>query len=415
MTNIIRAGRLAILLSTGLTLMLSVLFSGIGAQDEPADAVNNADRRDNLAYVTEDHHLMLYNPRDRTETKLLDNVQRFVIARDGRVVFTRYDEGDPQLADTDLYVFDPSTPLLAPINISQNPAAGHFPLAWSPDGKYLAFASYMDKDNHILYVWDGETITSIMPEDGLDTADTFYVDWSNDGRLAFTIQHGWLDSDIPSEVYLWDGSTTINLSQNPEYWDGNARWSQTGQLKFGSERDGKPRGVYVWDGTSFKGESPDTESFIRLPFEQDWLPTTWTDEDYIGLAWYSEGSLGGPKEIILWNPESQAVVKRFPVTSENAWSWLAEGGQAILSSQLASGIPSVYLDVENTEGEIGFSNHVGEFAWSSDGYLAYCGIEEGRSRVLSIWDGSESWVVARVSYKPIQWLYERDTFSCNNG
>ncbi|MBC7870192.1 MAG: WD40 repeat domain-containing protein, partial [Chitinophagaceae bacterium] len=253
--NIIRAGRLTILLAVGIALILSAFLFSIAAQDEPDNAVNNAINSDRLAYVSDEGHLILYDPNDRTKTTLLENVRNFALSRDGRITFTKLDE-----TDTDLYVFDPSTPALSPINISHNPAANTYPLAWSPDGPYLAFVSYQDSQDQSLYVWDGETTTNIMPDNELYTAVAFYVHWSNDGRLAFTFQHGL---SKPPEIYLWDGNTTTSLSQNPEGWDGAASWSMTGQLMFVSYRD-EEGGIYVWDGMSFRDGSPDIETFILL-------------------------------------------------------------------------------------------------------------------------------------------------------
>jgi WD40 repeat protein len=408
--NNIRAGRLANLLPIGILLILSVFLSSIGAQDEPEYAADDSgNNRDMLAYVSNEGHLMLYDPHDRTETKLLDNVSSFVLGRDGRVAFTRQDENDP-----DFYVFDPSTPDLAPINISQNPATNNYPLAWSPDGRYLAFGSYQDRDDQSLYVWDGDTTTNIMPDNALDTADIFYVDWSHDGRLAFTIQYGWSNLDIPPEIYVWDGNATSNLSQNPAGSDGRASWSNAGQLMFGSGRDDED-GIYVWDGVSFKDGSPDIDSFIRLAPELEPRYARWTQDGFIGFTVYSDTSPSGTKEIILWDMEIETIVIQFTISSDNAWSWLAEGGQVILSSHLASGSPSYYLDIENTTGQILFITETGEFAWSPDGYLAYCRTGEDRGWILSLWDGNETWDVARVSYRPVRWQNGRDTFSCNSG
>jgi hypothetical protein len=401
--NLIRFGKLRIFLPIGIMLISSLSLSSIGAQDE-------VDNSDMLAYVSDEGDLILYDPRDRTGITLLDNIRGFELGRDGRVAFIRPDENDP-----DLYVFDPSTPALPPINITQNPDVKHFPIAWSPDGRYLAFGSYQDSDDQSLYIWDGETTTNIMPDNGLDTADIFYVDWSYDGRLVFTIQHGWSSLDIPSEIYVWDGSSTTNLSQNPEASDGAGSWSRGGQLLFGSQRD-EEGGLYVWDGVSFKDGSPDVDSFIRLAPELEPTRASWTDDSLIAFTAYSEPPYGGTKAIILWDIESESVVKQFPISSENeGGSWLAEGGQVILSSHLASGAPSYYLDVENTEGQILFSTVTGELSWSADGYLAYCGLDEGRVWLLSIWDGEESWLVAKVSYRSVQWQNGGNTFSCNNG
>jgi hypothetical protein len=407
--NIIRAGRLAILLPVGIVLMLFAFLSTINAQNQVEYGMKDADNsRDKLAYVSNDGHLMLYDPHDHSETTLLDNVQSFVIGRDGRIAFTKQDENNP-----DLYVFDPSTPTVAPINISQKPSTNTYPKAWSSDGRHLAFVSSQG-DDLLLYVWDGKTTTNIMPDNALDNAAAFYVDWSNDGRLAFTIQYGWSNLDIPPEIYLWDGNTTTSLSQNPKGWDGTAEWSMTGQLMYGSQRDTED-GIYVWDGVSFKNGSPNIDSFIRIAPELKPTYATWTEDSLIGFTSYPDSSPSGRKEIVLWDLESKCIVKQFPISSDNAWSWLAEGGQIVLSSHLASGIPSYKLDVENTGGKILFSTGTGEFAWSSDGYLAYCGIEEGMSRKLSIWDGEKTFVVATVSYRPVQWQNGRNTFSCNNG
>ena len=408
--TIINSGNFTILLSVSLMSIVFILMSGISKSDE-VDYVLNDDEtsHDMLAYVSTENDLILYDPYDRTETTLLSNVNGFVFSRDGRVAYTPVDQ-----VNTNLYVFDSVSPTRAVINISQDYTRNNYPIAWSPDGRYLAFGAYEDSADQILYIWDGETITNIMPEDGLDTVSRFYVDWSYDGRLAFTTLHGWSNLDKNPEIYVWDGNTTLNLSQNPEGSDGNASWSRTGQLMFGSTRD-EESGIYVWDGVSFRDGLPDTASFIRLASDFQPERASWTDDGFITFTVRPELSFSGQKEIIVWDFENKEIVQQYLVSSENAWSWLAEGGQMILSSHLASGIPSVYLDVENTEGEILFSAHVGEFSWSSDGFLAYCGIAGGRSFILSVWDGEETWVVDKVSYRPARWIYGQGIFSCNNG
>lgn len=412
--NNINSGNIIAWICISLLLGASIFQFTVSSNDEPEYASNNIEiSNDMLAYISNEHDLLLHNPVDRTTTRLLSNVNNFVMSPDGQVAYTRIDEDD-----TDIYVYDPSLAGIEPINISQNLMSNNRPLAWSPNGEYLAFASYsyLVGDEPSLYVWDGETIMNIMPDDGLDTADRFYVDWSYDGRLAFTIRHGWSDIDIPSEIYLWDGNTTTALSQNPKGQDGGVQWSRNGQLMFWSSWKNESD-IYIWDGVSFRGGLPDVDSFIRLAPELEPYYSIWTNENnVIGFTVSPQTSPSGRKEIILWDWENEQIIQQLPVTSDNAWNWLAEGGQVVISSQLASGIPSVYLDVENTEGEILFSEHVGEYAWSSDGYLAYCGItDEGMSLILTIWDGEQSWVVDKVSYRSAHWLYGERSFSCNNG
>lgn len=410
LSRVTRVRGLTFLLVGAITVILSVFLPNARAQDE---SLNTAEGHDMLAYVSNDGQLMLYNPRDRTETALLDDVRTFKLGSDGRVAFTKLDEND-----TGLYIFGPSNDTLTPV-ITENPDAYNSPLAWSPDGRYLAFGSYHEPEGLSLYVWDGETATNVMPENPLAAAVRFYVDWSHDGRLAFQVIYGWSNLDIPPEVYVWDGHTMTNLNPNPDGWDGYASWSEDGKLLFGSRRD-DDFSYCVWDGVSFKDGLPDADTFIPVAPELEPGYLAWVTDGVIRFTVNRVVSLFSTvlftrKVIMLWDVESGMVINEYPVSSDNAWSYLAEGGQVILSSHLASGIPSYYLDVENTQGQILFSIHTGEYSWSPDGYLAYCGIEEGYSRELSIWDGQESWIVARVSYKPAQWQSEQYTFSCNNG
>lgn len=386
-------------------LFLSALLVNNTTHEQPQYPNDNPDRSlDTLAYVSQNNQLILYDPRDRTEVMLLDNIRDFLLSRDGQVAFIPRSEDE-----TDLYVFDPSTPALAPRNITQTPHAQEFPLAWSPDGRYLAIQSYQEGSGQSLFVWDGEAALNIMPDDALAA---FGVDWSDDGWLAFTVLHRGANPDeSDQEIYLWDGTSTVNVSQNPQGWDSAGRWSRDGQLMFGSQRE-YGGGVYVWDGTSLKDGAPDVDSFYRLPDELELSFAKWIDDGSVAVATHTAS---GTNEILVWDLESEAIIRRLSVSSENADSSLTSDGLMILSSHLASGVPSVYLDVEDTNGNILLSIHTGSYSWSPSGYLAYCGIEDGMSRVLTLWNGEESWVVAQVSYRPVQWQHVGVTFSCNNG
>ncbi len=407
--NIIRSRRFAVLLFIAITAILYLFLSNARPQ---AFSLNTADGHDMLAYVSSSDQLMLYDPRDRTETALLDDVRSFKLSPDGRVAFKKLDEND-----TVLYIFDPSSDTLTPV-ITENPDAYNSPLAWSPDGRYLAFGSYHEPEGLSLYVWDGETATNVMPENPLAAAVRFYVDWSHDGRLAFQVIYGWSNLDIPPEVYVWDGHTMTNLNPNPDGWDGYASWSEDGKLLFGSRRD-DDFSYYVWDGVSFKDGLPDADTFIPVAPELEPDYPVWVTDNIIAFSVNRQFLIFPRNIIMLWDVESGRVISEYPVSSDNAWSYLAEGGQVIISSHLASGLPSYYLDVESTEGQILFTTETGEYAWSPDGYLAYCRTD-GRpggsiNWVLSLWDGQESWDVTRVSYRPAQWQSEQYTFSCNNG
>lgn len=405
----IHVSRRHLVIMLTVVIISSAFLVKIVAQEPPPYPFDHAERSlDTLAYVSEDYQLILYDPHDRTETLLLSNVRGFKLSRDGRVAYTRVEEDI-----TDLYVFNPLTSTLEPVNITQTPNTNEYPLAWSPDGLYLAFGSYQEEGGKVLYVWDGETTVNIMPEDTLDAAAALYVNWSPDGRLAILVVHGWSSADVPNELYLWDGTSTVSVSQNPQGWDSDGQWSRDGQLMFHSQRD-DDSGIYIWDGTSLMDGAPDVNSFIHLAPELEPHYPIWMDDGFVAFTTRTAAS-SGTKEIVVWDLESEAIIRRIPVASDNEWSALTGDGQMIISTHLASGIPSVYLDLEDTSGNILLSVHSGDFSWTSSGYLAYCGIEGGDSRVLSIWDGEETWVVARVSYRPIQWQNMGQIFSCNNG
>lgn len=409
--NIINGGCLTVSLALAIAVVFLSLFFAISKNtNEPTYAFNSATYTpDLLAYVSEENNLILYNPNNRTKTALVNEdiqgLDAFKISHDERIAFTRQGEND-----TGLYVFNPATSHIAPININQNPSVKAYPLAWSPDGRYLAFEAYQDTDNRLLYVWNGKETISIMPDNALDTASRFYVAWSYDGRLAVTIQHGWSNLDIPSEIYVWDGNTTTNLSQNPEGSDGDASWSRDGQLVFQSER-GDVSGIYVWDGDGY----PNTSTFISIVPKFPPSFPTWADNGFLGFTMHTDSSTEHTKQVVLWDMEAKEIIKQFPIASDNGWSWLSPNGQMIFSSHLASGQPSYYFDVENTEGQILFSTVVGELSWSSDGYLAYCKFYKEIGWVLRLWDGEKTWDVARTSYKPVQWKNGGNTFSCNSG
>lgn len=411
--NITTPRNLAILLSVARPLIWFSFLASIYASEASINPTTPPHTNtDKLAYVSEENQLIVYDPVYDTYTPLLDDVSNFLFSPDGRVAFNKVD-------DPHIYIFDPAAPDLAPINITQKIEARSYAEAWSIDGSTLVFEVYAgeiyDPFLHDLYVWDGETTLNIMPDEVLDTPDYFYVSWSFDGRLAFTVNYGWSSDDTPSEIYLWDGEATTNLSQNP-YWEdggGGVIWSKTGQLMFHANL-GEGSAIYVWDGVSFKDGSPDVESFTLLAPELKPYSAGWMDDGSIAFTVLTQD--WREPEIIIWDFERKNVIKRIPVASDKGSSWLAEGDKVILSSILASGIPSVYLDVENTEGDILFSTHTGAFSWSADGYLAFCGIENRNiSRALSIWDGEETRVVARVTYKPAAWHSTGHTFSCNNG
>ncbi|MEM6283899.1 MAG: WD40 repeat domain-containing protein, partial [Chloroflexota bacterium] len=244
-----RRGR-RLLAAWGVMIGIAIFFGGDVRRE-----IASTDHGDMLAYVTQDYRLMLYDPRTRTETELMTGVRDFRLSRDGRVAFKNTDENDH-----DVYVYDPATPDVAPINISQDAPVKNTPLSWSPDGRYLAYIKYLElHGNQLLYVWDGEKTIKVMPDQSLNSPRVYQPNWSEDGRLAFSVTHGWSDGGI----YIWDGTRTLKLADGSEGAVGGSEWSSDGKLMFFSNRE-NVGDVYIWDGASFRDGLPDVSTFVPV-------------------------------------------------------------------------------------------------------------------------------------------------------
>jgi WD40 repeat protein len=202
--------------------------------DEKADllAINDA--------ANGSYRMLLYDPRTGAQKSILDgiHVSQFSFSEKGRLAYSVFRGPASTLttSPTSIYIWDTQQPNSAPFNISPNAATTDVPLAWSPDGRYLTFESFLDFGNRSLYVWDGTTIIDITPAN-LSKIDKTYdeVSWSLDERLAFTVDTD--DGKYPHmrdvhEIYLWNGKTTTDLSQNPQGDDREPRWSANGRLAF---------------------------------------------------------------------------------------------------------------------------------------------------------------------------------------
>jgi Tol biopolymer transport system component len=539
--NIIHVRRRTILLTVAIALVLSVYLITIGSH-----AQTNADNgTDILLYRTDDGEWRYYDPHNRIDITLPDEALSHRLSRDGRVAFTKKDENstelyvfDPQMPDIapinisqtpaenrynldwspngrylaftiwqgasyyadslyvwdgetvinitpdispinisqtsaesyysrfrwssdgrylafglkvfheengnyadSLYVWDGETvinitPDIAPINVSQDPYAISYKLSWSPDGRYLAFTIWRGASNYadLLFVWDGETVINVAPDNGLDFVREIDVDWSSDGRLAFTIEYHEEEEDtaVPSEIYVWDENITTNLSQNPTVADWGATWSDNGQLAFMSVRDGE-EGIYVWDGVSFKDGSPDSDSFIHVTRELQ-LPEDdnpqyprpdpiWTDEGFLGFLVIEEVAILSPRrELVFWDVETQEIAVQFRSpewAGFGGWNRLRNGQLVNYYWGIASGRGAINFEVRDTRGRLLLSDSVGGWAWSPDGYLAFCDLGREDSpglRVVSILDGQEVQIVAKTSESiDVRWQSGGRTFNCWDG
>ncbi len=487
--NIMNGKSLTIILTIVITVVLSGLLIMLASQSNimPSAPMIIPEREaEKLIYVSDDNQLISYNPQTRVGELILEDVRDFRYSPDRRIAYTK-------LSEKNVYIYDPKTPDIEPIQITQNSEFNHYIQGWSPDGQYLAFQSGIDHDNDLLYIWDGDTTIKITPDDGvgvpaqvtwssdnklafslinnitaripsafyvwddyttikimqnntqlqsslsswspdgqyllitfykgLSNPDSFYIwdgqriiditpseelglmdgiqtYWSNDGQLAIMIRYENVQLDtgerhsIPPEIYIWNGETTASLTQNPDGWDSvDIFWSDDGQLLFQSKRDDVIN-TFIWDGKSYRDGVPDTSSFKAVAPDSNLSYVVWKDSNHIaGIAYEYTQHRYKEQKLIIWDVETESIISENPISHTYARSNLSDDTQVVFS---AAGSFDVWfnLDVQDMKRDLNFSILTVDYAWSSDGYLAYCGRDNDGYWTIQMTDGYDTWEVA---------------------
>lgn len=342
---------------------------------------------------------ILYDPLAETRRQLPVDTETggFAYNIDGRLAFSSRQEGNGEI-----YLLDTRLADSVPINITQNPDADEYPLAWSNDGHYLAF-SLEDGENHLIYVWNEDNSLNITPN-ALETTYinfNYQVSWSNDGQLAFAAHAYSNAQDFQGdrgEIFIWDGTKTMNLSQNPNGEDAAPVWSFDGQLAFQSERNGE-YDIFVWDGVSLKNGLPDKNGFSNAApeFTGYYSFPQWTPDGRVMFT----GSSPEDQHVqaYLWDGEMALNLSQNPLAHNNAGSWSRDGRWAFTTFWS----PEQMMYVRDTE------NHTllaakGQYspAWSMGGYLMFCRYDRPEW-ILTIWNGKEITEIARGDEIYAQW------------
>lgn len=272
--------------------------------------------------------IMLYDPSRRMSRIIFSaaNLHQFTssFSINGHIAFILRDELGSQI-----YVLDALSPESSPINLSERLNLTGYPLDWSLDGRYLAFVSYGEQ-NQFIHVWDSETDTAvnITPENLLAPASGYDVAWSPDGRLAFTAWFDFARNDQP-EIYLWDGNTTSNLSQNPAGEDRDPVWNQDGTLAFWSQRSGEGYGFFIWDGVSVVDGRPDATSFafVSVNLNPYITQATWTYDGRLSFSAASEQETRA--QTYVWDGQTATNISRNPDYHYGIPVWSRDGYWAV--------------------------------------------------------------------------------------
>lgn len=342
-----------------------------------------------IGFYADPQPMILYDPIAKTHTSLLDGmaVGAFSFGPTGMLAFTAQHEGD-----SEVYVWDVRAPNDPPVNISRNSERQDYPVSWSPDGSLLALISEYGPGDKYIAVWDGETVVNITPTD-FYVGDDATVEWSTDGRIAFTAYVGY-PYLISNGLYIWDGETVFPFSRPPRRLYGSPAWSDDGRLAVTSNKV-----IYVWDGMSFKEGMPDESTLMKVD-------TAVSVSIYSHIGWTSSGQLTfsgrGAKDtgdqIYVWDGRTASDMSRISDANINSGSavWSADGRWAFVNFFS----PEQFLYVRDARNQTLLKVEA-QYppAWSRNGFLMYC----APGWTLSLWDGERIDEIVKANDIQAQW------------
>lgn len=170
---------------------------------------------------------------------------------DGRLAITVWFDLLSKIRSTEIYVWDGD----ATYNLTPNPLQSDNSPAWNSKNE-LAFLSYRNDDPDI-FIWDGRSLVDGAPDVNsflnVEPDLTDYLSspsWTPDDNLIFG---GIGPEDKSIQIYLWNGETGTNISQNPDANNWQASWSYDGHWAFTSNylyvRDAQNRTIMTMEGS----------------------------------------------------------------------------------------------------------------------------------------------------------------------
>lgn len=328
----------------------------------------------------------------------------FRVSINGRLAFSTYQEC------TDLYILDDFIRGSFEIIRCQNTFRETRLLAWSPDGRYLAFMTFVGAENAPLYIWDGKEIINIMPDHPNASLSIYDAVWSSDGRLAFSVE-SHSDPHWGSEIYVWDGQTSINLSQNFDGLNRSPAWSSDGRLAFIAVPNQEAK-IVIWDGVFMENGMPNAATYRQVALEVQpniFDDLAWTPNDQLTLTAFDP--LSGYSQIYLWDGQNITNISQNPSVHNGLSAWSADGRWAFGTIYFST--PElIHIRDQNNQPLLAVEGHWP--AWSSDGKLMFCRRRTGGGWLLMLWDGSEVITVAEGYNIQAQWQSGASTW-CSSG
>jgi hypothetical protein len=372
--------------------------------------------------------LMLYDPASNESTALSTDFSNVELSADGRIAYSINIGGD-----LEVHIWDSHHPDQRSISLMGVADAAQYPLAWSPDGHYLAFTSviYADPNPPVLYIWDGATVVNITPPEVAASVLQYEGEaWSPDGRyFAFeltdenhnrrlyvwdgttSIAAGDLPTDVydynlvwssgdhlavgltsydmslPNLIYIWDGHNMMRLSQKPTQLP---VWSADGQLAFQSERKeqyDRQYDILIWDGVSLKDGQPDANTFenVAPDLTAQYSSLAWTSQNQ--LAFSAKSAQDSHFQIYVWDGKTATNLSQNPTMNNSNPVWNADGHWVFMVDNSSQRF--LYIrDADNHLLLTTKSRADSIPAWNSSGDLLFC-IFDGDDWNLSVWDGKD--------------------------
>jgi Tol biopolymer transport system component len=109
------------------------------------------------------------------------------------------------------------------------------------------------------------------------------------GKLAFQAE---MAQDTYTQIYIWDGQTATNISQNPTMPNNDPSWSRDGRWAFSTFYTSPPL-IYVRDADNrslltAEGQWPTWSPGDNLMFctqkQSKWILSTWDGQQVIKVA-----------------------------------------------------------------------------------------------------------------------------------